>query len=129
MIIFTPNVAYDTDKYKCIHTTGEDARLYLTDTCGQTDYIQFDSSLSAIEAFDAYVNAAARGCRTLLLQERYDSARGGMKLIAECDARYRTATHTAPDGRTTIADPRGMPLEELTLMMTQKDTDARTLKN
>jgi hypothetical protein len=129
MIIFTPDVAYDTDKYKCIHTVGKDGRLYLTDTCGATDYIQFDSSLSAIEAFDAYVNGVAKGCRTLLLQERYDHATAGMRLTVQYDAPYRTLTQTAPDGQTVIADPRRLPLDELTLMMSHVGKAAGTMKN
>ena len=108
MWIFTPNVAYNTDRYRCVWVGKHpDARLYfLPDDSSDPDYIQFDCTESAIRSFDALINGITRGAKSLLVQEVYDYGEERPHLKVEYDKEYVTRLIRKEDNETEIAEPR-----------------------
>lgn len=108
MWIFTPDVAYNTDRYKCVWVDNSQyARLcFLPVDSAEPDYIRFDCTESAIRAFDAFVNGITRGARSLLVQEVYDYGEERPHLKTEYDKEYVTRLVENQDGEFEIAEPR-----------------------
>lgn len=110
MWIFTPDVAYNTDKYKSIWAGGlGDTLLHLVPSDGsEEDYIRFDCARSAIKAFDAVMKGLSLDRNTLVLIERYsrdDDPKPYLSYTYDF-AQYCTALENDEDERGVIIDPR-----------------------
>lgn len=104
MIVYTPDLAYNTSQYRAIWADGTTPALHLLPCQGeQEDYILFDSPESAVKAFDAVINGISRGCRTLLVRET-TTPDGKTVLHTEYDSEYSTMTQEG--GGCIIRDPR-----------------------